>query len=69
MTTPRLDIPSDEFEAQHPEIAWQRIVAQRHVLAHEYGEILHDRLWGDATEHIPAPIESIERILPEEDHP
>ena len=30
---------SRDFERRHPEIPWQKIVAHRHVLAHEYGEI------------------------------
>ena len=44
---------SREFQTCHPEIPWRPIQAQRHVLAHDYGEIKHDRLWRVATEHIP----------------
>ena len=29
---------SQSFKEAHPEIPWQQIIAQRHVLAHEYGE-------------------------------
>ncbi len=38
---------SREFQTAHPEIPW------RHVLAHDYGEIKHDRLWRVATGHLP----------------
>lgn len=60
---------SDEFETAHPEIPWKAIVAQRHVLAHEYGEIMHDRLWKVATVHVPTLIEQLEAILPRDKQP
>ena len=55
---------SDAFRQQHPEIPWFKIIGQRHVLAHDYGEIKHDRLWRVATVHVPALIEQIEPLLP-----
>ena len=33
---------SKEFQDDHTEILWKPIMAQRHVLAHDYGEIKHD---------------------------
>jgi uncharacterized protein with HEPN domain len=47
-----------------PEIPWQRIMAQRHVLVHEYGEIQHDLMWKVATVRIPVLIENLERLIP-----
>ncbi len=47
---------SDQFQSQHQEIPWQKIVAQRHVLAHEYDDIQHDLIWKVATVHIPVLI-------------
>jgi len=35
---------SQAFRQEHPEIPWRRIIAQRHVLAHEYAEIKHERI-------------------------
>jgi uncharacterized protein with HEPN domain len=35
---------SAEFQSVHPDIPWSRISAQRHVLAHDYGRIEHDRI-------------------------
>lgn len=55
---------SDGFRAAHPEIPWRPIIAQRHILAHEYGEILQDRLWRVATVHLPALLEQIAPLLP-----
>lgn len=55
---------SVEFEEAHPNIPWQKIVAQRHVLAHEYGDIDPVRIWTVATVHIPALISKLETLLP-----
>ena len=47
---------------------WDMLAAaravQRHVLAHDYGEIKHDRLWQVATAHVPSLIGQIEPLLP-----
>ena len=52
---------SASFKEQHPEIPWQQIIAQRHVLAHDYGEISHDRIRLVATRRIPDLINQLER--------
>jgi uncharacterized protein with HEPN domain len=52
------------FQQAHPEVPWTKITAQRHVLAHDYGRIEHDRVWEVATVHIPSLIVQIERLLP-----
>ena len=55
---------SDDFRRAHPEIPWRPIIAQRHVLAHEYGEILQERIWRVATLHVPALIAQLEPLIP-----
>jgi uncharacterized protein with HEPN domain len=55
---------SDDFKKGHPEIPWGRILAQRNVLAHEYGEIKQERMWLVATVHVPALIPQLEAVLP-----
>ena len=55
---------SDAFQAAHPEILWRPIQAQRHVLAHDYGEIRHERIWRVATVHIPELIRQLEPLVP-----
>lgn len=55
---------SKAFRDAHPEVPWQRIIAQRNVLAHEYGDIQHDLMWKAATVHIPALIASLEPLFP-----
>jgi len=55
---------STAFQAAHPEVPWRPMQAQRHVLAHDYGEIRHERIWYVATIHIPALIQQLEPLLP-----
>ena len=54
---------SEEFQPGHPEIPWLLIIGQRHVLAHDYGEILVERVWLTATRNIPELIILLERTL------
>jgi uncharacterized protein with HEPN domain len=56
---------SKEFQEAHPEIPWRPVQAQRHILAHEYGEIRHDRLWRVAIEHIPGLIKLLDPHVPQ----
>jgi uncharacterized protein with HEPN domain len=44
---------SDSFKQAHPEIPWRGITSQRHFLAHQYGEVRHEKLWHVATVRIP----------------
>lgn len=55
---------SENFKQAHPEIQWRSIIAQRNVLAHEYGEIRQDRIWYVATVHIPDLIDRLEALVP-----
>jgi uncharacterized protein with HEPN domain len=55
---------SREYRAAHPEIPWQRIIAQRNVLAHEYGEIDDALIWSLATARIPELVSQLERLMP-----
>lgn len=55
---------SETFKNAHPEIPWQSIIAQRNVIAHEYGEIKQDRMWLVATQHVPALISTLEPLIP-----
>ena len=55
---------SGAFKAAHPEIPWRPIMAQRHVLAHEYGQIDNALIWQVATVHVPALVRQIEPFVP-----
>jgi len=55
---------SERFRERHPEIPWRSIIGQRHVLAHEYGEVKQDRIWVVATAQIPELIRQLEPLVP-----
>jgi uncharacterized protein with HEPN domain len=55
---------SGPFQQAHPEIPWRPIIAQRHVLAHDYGRIDHERLWEVAKVHVPALIATLTPLIP-----
>lgn len=58
---------SPALRARHPEIPWSGIIAQRNVLAHDYGQIDHRRLWHIATVEAPKLIAMLVPLLPDED--
>lgn len=52
---------SRPFQDQHPEIPWKKIVATRHILAHDYGMIKDDITWKIASVYVP---DLLNRLLP-----
>jgi len=56
---------SKSFQNEHAEIPWRQVVGQRNVLAHEYGEILVERIWLVAKDNIPKLVEVLEKLLVE----
>ena len=55
---------SRPFQEDHPEIPWRPITAQRHVLAHDYGEIDDERIWRVVTIHVPELINLLVPLVP-----
>ena len=55
---------SEDFQTEHPEIPWLQIIGQRNVLAHDYGEILVERVWLTATKSLPELVAHLEKIIP-----
>ena len=53
---------SDELKAEQPQIQWKRMVGLRNVLAHEYGEILIDRIWNISSTSVPELLVRIREI-------
>lgn len=53
---------SDELKLKHPEIPWRRIIGQRNVLAHDYGEIDQARIWALADRDIIDLVRKLERL-------
>lgn len=55
---------SERTKSEQKAIPWKAIIAQRNVLAHEYGEIRQDRIWEVVRKHIPILIDNIEKMIP-----
>ncbi len=55
---------SADFQSKHPQIPWIKIIAQRNILAHEYGEILMERIWRVASQRIPELIRLLDPLIP-----
>jgi uncharacterized protein with HEPN domain len=55
---------SQAFKDAHTELPWAPIIAQRNVLAHEYGDIRQDRIWQVVSAHIPELIRILEPLIP-----
>lgn len=55
---------SESFQKAHPTIPWKKIIGLRNILAHDYGEILTERVWFTALNHIPELISQIEPLIP-----
>lgn len=55
---------SPVFQEAHPEIPWRKIVAQRNVLVHEYGDIEHALLWDLVQNHLPRLLQQLEKLVP-----
>ncbi|MCK4765080.1 MAG: DUF86 domain-containing protein [Candidatus Aminicenantes bacterium] len=54
-----------EFREKHPGIPWRKIIAQRNVIAPEYGEIKQERIWTVVSAHIPELVEQLEPMIQE----
>jgi uncharacterized protein with HEPN domain len=55
---------SPAFQATHPEIPWRKIVDQRNVLVHEYGDVEHALIWELVQRHIPILVDQLEGLVP-----
>lgn len=55
---------SDEFKAAHAAIPWAKIVAQRNVLAHEYRDVRHEKIWQVVIEELPPLVDALKTALP-----
>lgn len=58
---------SEEFKSAHPEIEWKNVQGMRHVLVHDYANVVPLILWNTATTDIPALCSAAEKFLSETD--
>ncbi len=52
------------FRDKTPGVPWRQIIAQRHILVHDYGDIHDDKIWRVATVHLPDLVQMLEPLLP-----
>lgn len=57
---------SEDFKAEHSDIPWKGMIGLRNIIAHEYGEVLVERIWYAAAEQLPVLIAILEPSLPPE---
>jgi len=58
---------SQTFQQAHPEVPWRKIVGQRNVLAHEYGDVDPSMMWDLVRLHLPDLIQQLEGLIPSEE--
>jgi len=58
---------SEDFKQQYTQIQWHLMIGQRNIIAHEYGQIDYEMLFKTVIKDIPAMVEQLSQILPEED--
>ena len=56
---------SKEFLSTHNQIPWSKLIGLRNIIAHEYGEILVERIYKNALENVPELKRNISNILKE----
>lgn len=54
---------SREFQSQHDEIPWVRIIRQRNVIIHGYATLDARRIWETATQEMQPLIDALDAIL------
>jgi len=55
---------SNSYKKTHPEVPWRKIIAQRNLLVHEYGDVIQERMWDFAVKFIPKLITLLAPLIP-----
>ena len=54
---------SEDYQHQHPEIAWKPIMGIRHRIVHNYADIDHEVIWKTVTDDLPPLVKVLERLI------
>lgn len=52
---------SESARKMFPDIPWNSVIGLRNIIAHEYGEVLHEKVWDICKNRLPAMIEQLEQ--------
>ena len=56
---------SPELKAAAGHIPWQKIIRQRHKIAHDYAELQEEILWRVVRQHLPSLVEQLKALIPD----
>ncbi len=59
---------SEECIENNSQIPWKLIIGLRNIIAHEYGEILEERIYKIARENVPELKKNISELLANDTH-
>ena len=54
---------SEDFRKTTENVPWDKIIGMRNIIAHEYGEILEERIWATAKDHIEPLLDSVKEFI------
>jgi len=57
---------SEEFQRDHAEIPWRKIIGMRHRIVHDYMRVDEDILWQVVSTDLSELLPLLEKILPDE---
>ncbi|MFH0963774.1 MAG: HepT-like ribonuclease domain-containing protein [Planctomycetota bacterium] len=55
---------SEGFRGEHGDIPWKSMIGQRNVMAHEYDEIDHERVWNVVMAGLPRLVRLLKPLVP-----
>ena len=56
---------SRDFQIAHPEIPWKAIISLRNILAHDYGNLVNEKIFSVCKKRIPKFIGILPKFLPD----
>jgi len=56
-----------EFQGNHTDIEWTKIIRSRHILVHDYFELDYEIIWKIITTYIPPLVTSLKKLLDKKD--
>lgn len=55
---------SASFRTAHPEVDWVDLIARRNVIAHQYDNVLYERIWDFVRLDVPGILDTLDALMP-----